>query len=164
MGKSSIYLASSWRNPDQQNAIKALRKAGHPTYDFRNPDDEWSKTYPGDGSGGFRWDEIDPHWVSWSPWAFLSALGTQTAQDGYDNDFNAMEKAGMCVLLLPCGRSAHIEAGYFAGHPDKSLHIVVPNALGERLEYAEKTWEPELMYKMADGIWLSIEDLIQNIV
>ena len=164
MGRSRIYLASSWRNPDQQDAVERLRNAGHPVYDFHNPEDAWTKTYPGDGSGGFQWTEIDPNWTSWTPWSFVAALNTQTAQDGYDKDFSAMETAEICVLLLPCGRSAHIEAGYFAGHPDKQLHIVLPNELGQNQDYAEKRWEPELMYKMADGIWLSLSDLIQNII
>ena len=164
MTRSSIYLASSWRNPGQQEAVRMLREAGHPVYDFRNPGDVTTTKYPGDGSGGFQWTEIDPNWMSWTPWSFVAALGTQTAQSGYDNDFEAMENSEVCVLLLPSGRSAHIEAGYFAGHPDKSLHIVLPHELGNNVEYAEKRWEPELMYKMADGIWLSLEDLIRNIV
>ena len=165
MARSSIYLASSWRNKQQQETLKALRKAGHDTYDFKNPEDYWNKQYPGDQSGGFQWDSIDPHWLRWTPWSFLSALGHPIADKGFGNDFAAMERADMCVLLLPSGRSAHIEAGWFAGNPDKQLYILLPqNHLGVTEEYAEKSWEPELMYKMADGMFLSVEDLVRNIV
>lgn len=149
---TSIYLASSWRNEAQPEVLHALRMAGHETYDFRNPADNWRHPKAGDDSGGFRWSDIDPAWKQWTPWAFTQALDTGTADLGFSNDWRAMQYAEVGVLLLPCGRSAHIEAGYFVGHPAKSLHILVPELP-----------EPELMYKMADGIHLTIESLLAGL-
>lgn len=146
---SRIYLASSWRNELQPTTLDLLRKHGHSVYDFRNPEDPWNRQRRGDDSGGFRWSDIDNQWEGWSPWAFTQALNTPTADEGFANDWDAMLRAEVGVLLLPCGRSAHLEAGYFAGHPDKSLHILIPQLP-----------EPELMYKMADGIHLTIESLL----
>lgn len=45
-----IYVASSWRCPDQQAVVQALRDAGHEVYDFRNPPEatgfaEWSTSW-----------------------------------------------------------------------------------------------------------------------
>lgn len=137
---TSIYLASSWRNDYQPEVLAALRAAGHEVYDFRNP---------APGVSGFAWDAIDPAWLGWTPEGFVGALGTQIAADGYRNDWDAMERSEVGVLLLPCGRSAHIEAGYFVGHPEKRLHILMPELP-----------EPELMYLMADGIHLTAEDLL----
>ncbi|MGU3358199.1 hypothetical protein ACLBWJ_13170 [Microbacterium sp. M4A5_1d] len=147
---SRIYLASSWRNTLQVETLFRLRTDGHQVYDFRNPDLPWGSLSAGDDSGGFRWSDIDPAWESWSPWSFTQALATDTAARGFANDWDAMESCDLGVLLLPCGRSAHLEAGYFAGHPDKSLHILIPGELPE----------PELMYLMADGIHLTIESLL----
>jgi hypothetical protein len=147
---SKIYLASSWRNSLQPAVLQALRSAGHSVYDFRNPSDRWDREKTGDDSGGFRWSDIDPSWEAWSPWAFAQALDTETADLGFANDWKAMEHSEVGVLLLPCGRSAHIEAGYFVGHAAKTLHILVPELP-----------EPELMYKMADGIHLSVESLLE---
>jgi DNA (cytosine-5)-methyltransferase 1 len=45
-----IYVASSWRNEQQPEVVKALRDAGHEVYDFRNP----SET-----DKGFAWSDID---------------------------------------------------------------------------------------------------------
>lgn len=137
----NIYLASSWRNEQQPEVLAALRADGHTVYDFRNPRP---------GVEGFAWSAIDPQWECWSPWAFTQALETVTAENGFSNDWDAMEDADTGVLLLPCGRSAHIEAGYFVGHPYKSLHILMPELP-----------EPELMYRMADGIHLTIESLLE---
>lgn len=150
--RANIYLASSWRNDQQPEVVNALRHNGHQVYDFRNPGDSKTSPVSGDSSGGFRWSDIDPSWESWSPWAFTQALGTATATRGYGTDWRGMEWADVGVLLLPSGRSAHLEAGYFAGHPDKSLHILVPELP-----------EPELMYLMADGIHLSIESLLKGL-
>lgn len=147
---SRIYLASSWRNTQQIETLHRLRTAGHETYDFRNPAVAWTSLDRHDESSGFRWSDIDPAWETWSPWAFTQALATDEAERGFNHDRWAMEQSEVGVLLLPCGRSAHLEAGYFAGHPDKSLHILIPAELPE----------PELMYRMADGIHLSIDSLL----
>lgn len=149
---SRIYLASSWRNERQPAVLRTLRQHHHDVYDFRNPEDNWRSLSPGDDSGGFRWSDIDPAWESWSPWAFTQALDTPTARLGFGRDWRAMQSADVGVLLLPCGRSAHLEAGYFAGHPDKSLHILAPELP-----------EPELMYLMADHISLTIDELLENL-
>jgi hypothetical protein len=63
-----------------------------------------------------------------------------------------MEWADTCVLLLPCGRSAHIEAGYMKGRA-KRLIIAFPN------EERETWFESELMYLLADNITVGIEEL-----
>lgn len=145
-----VYLASSWRNPAQPEAVFRLRAAGHKVYDFRNPGTRWDADDLGDNSGGFQWSEIDEQWESWSPWAFREALRGDIAAKGYGKDWMAMEACSVGVLLLPCGRSAHLEAGYFVGRPHKRLYIVAPELP-----------EPELMYRMADGIYLSIDELLK---
>jgi len=146
-----IYLASSWRNASQPEAVFRLRGAGHEVYDFRNPQTPWTSDDLGDSSGGFSWADIDPEWEMWSPWSFRQALTTETAGVGFANDWGAMDACEVGVLLLPCGRSAHLEAGYFAGTPGKRLFIVAP-----------VIDEPELMYLMADRIFGSIEELLQS--
>lgn len=138
--KRNIYLASSWRNTLQPAILGHLRAAGHTVYDFRHPrPDEY----------GFQWSEIDPAWQSWTAEGFRSALGSDPARLGYARDFTAMIEADTCVLLLPCGRSAHLEAGYFVG-AKKDLFICLT---GET--------EPELMYKMATGICVNIDELLE---
>src|SRR5579872_1785761 len=102
MSRRKIYLASSWRNVQQPTAVIALRHYGHEVYDFRNP--------PGIPNG-FRWSEIDPDWESWSADAYRKKLQSPLAQRGFDSDFNGMKWADVGILLLPCGRSAHLELG-----------------------------------------------------
>jgi hypothetical protein len=140
MKHKKIYVASSWRNMYQPEIVKELRKRDHKVYDFRNPVD---------GETGFAWSDIDPEWRGWDSEAFTKALSHKIAVDGFNLDFQAMMWADTCVLLLPCGRSAHLEGGFFAGQGKKELHIVLMGPI-----------EPELMYNMADHIYTSKEEML----
>jgi nucleoside 2-deoxyribosyltransferase len=134
-----IYVASSWRNEQQPALIKRLRKTfGEANvYDFRNP---------GPGKSGFKWEDISPKWKDWTAEDYIDALGNPIAEQGYQNDFQAMRAADVCVLLLPAGRSAHLEAGWMKGAGKK---LIICTATGE---------EPELMNKIADHIvdWFDV--------
>lgn len=138
----SIYLASSWRNLEQPGLVRVLRDLGHDCYDFRNPKDD---------DTGFSWGEIDLNYPSWSAEQFIEALLSEEAGRGFANDWAAMRRSQIGVLLLPSGRSAHIEAGYFVG-AGKPLHIVLPE---------NGPMVPELMYKMADKIHPNISSLVK---
>ena len=138
-----IYVASSWRNSYQQSVVFALREAGHEVYDFRNP-------APGDT--GFSWSQIDPNWKDWSVAQYREALKHPIAEAGFDRDMGAMRWATACVLVLPCGRSAHTEMGWFTRDPDKLALIYTPDPI-----------EPELMYKQADGVYGQIEEVLEHL-
>lgn len=134
-----IYLASSWRNAYQPHAVVMLREAGHDVYDFRNPPN---------GVPGFAWSEIDPDWQVWSAEEYRRLLTTSPiAARGYVTDFRGMEWADTCVLLLPCGRSAHLEAGWFAG---RGKRLIIWTRDGE---------EPELMALMANHICVDFDEV-----
>jgi hypothetical protein len=133
-----IYLASSWRNPAQPAAVVQLRAAGHEVYDFRNPPEQ----------AGFGWEGIHPDWLNWTTAQYIEALDHPLAVAGFKADFDAMEWADTFVLLLPCGRSAHLEAGWACG-AGREVYIVHPD--GE---------EPELMAKMATAIVATVADVL----
>lgn len=132
-----IYVASSWRNPWQPRAVELLRELGNEVYDFRHP-------RPGDT--GFAWSSIDPDWLAWEPALFRDALRHPIAQAGFESDFDAMKWADTFVGLLPCGRSAHLEAGWAIG-AGKPTCVVLH----------EESFEPELMYLLAPEIVTDIE-------
>ena len=121
-----IYVASSWRNTLQPQAVQMLRDAGHEVYDFRNPEP---------GNSGFAWSDIDPDWLRWSPERFIEELNTPIARHGYSFDKKGLDWADTCILLLPCGKSAHLEAGYAIGRSKQTFVVLHP-----------ERFEPELMY------------------
>ena len=156
---SYVYVASSWRNLMQQGVVYALRAAGIDCYDFRNP-------APGDH--GFSWRDIGgaptgdereeplPKGADLVPVdTYLTMIEHPVAIDGYQADFAAMEKADAFVLVLPCGRSAHLELGWAVGQGKRTAILL------------EDPAEPELMYRMVDHLaptlidllgWLGVED------
>ncbi len=129
-----IYVASSWRNMYQPSVVYLLRKLGHEVYDFKNPTKNDS---------GFSWSQIDKDWLDWTPEEYINALDHPLAESGFKHDFNAMKWADCCVMVLPCGRSAHTEAGWMKG-VGKEVFI-----------YQLDHEEPELMYKIYDKIIIS---------
>lgn len=158
-----IYVASSWRNPYQQDVVSFLRDHGHEVYDFRSPTIEDPK---------FHWSEIDKDWKWWHPERFVEGLNHPLAVAGFHSDFSAMEASDTCVLVLPSGRSSHLEAGWFVGH-EKRLFILLnegghtyssqPCSACNDLDGCHGVFEPELMYKMASGIFCSLDRLLENL-
>lgn len=136
-----IYVASSWRNSYQPEIVRFLKDNGHDVYDFRNPN----------GNTGFSWDEIDENWQNWGIDEYKKALEHPIAEAGFNSDFNAMQLADACILVLPCGRSAHTEAGWMKGAGKK---VFVYQIWSE---------EPELMYKIYDGIITTGKELLSKL-
>ncbi len=134
-----VYVASSWRNDYQQATVHVLRAAGIECYDFRNP---------APGVTGFAWSEIDPDWENWTAEQYIKALSDPVAVHGYRRDMDAMERADTFILVLPCGRSAHLELGWAVGMGKRTAILTSD---GE---------EPELMAKMVDHIAPSLFDLL----
>lgn len=132
---TSIYVASSWRNELQPGIVRLLRSEGHAVYDFRNP---------APGNDGFKWTEVaekGKDWKTWTPHEYRIALKHPVAQKGFLLDIMALGESDECCLVLPCGRSAHLEAGIAIGK-GKRTSIYIPSQQG---------FEPELMY-LAGGI------------
>ncbi len=134
-----VYVASSWRNLQQPVVIAALRQAGHQVYDFRNP---------GAGQHGFAWSEIDPDWIHWTPKRFRECLDHPIARAGFTSDMDALAACEACVLVLPCGRSAHLELGWAAGAGKKTIVLFT------------RQDEPELMYRMLHHVCVSIPEAL----
>lgn len=124
-----IYVASSWRNPHQQKVVEVLRAAGHDVYDFRNP---------APGNNGFGWRQVHSGYqrgdlVTAAQWRAM--VDHPVAREGHALDFQAMELAEGCVYVLPCGRSASYEAGWFVGKGKWLVTLALEPA------------EPELMFR-----------------
>lgn len=139
-----IYVASSWRNTMQPEIVKSLRGVGHEVYDFRTASIDPAATE----DDGFRWSEIDRDWQQWTALEYVHALQTPLAQKGFHNDKRGMDWADVCVLVLPSGRSAHLEAGFMAGQ-GKPVFICTRN--GE---------EPELMALLCTRVVWNTEMLL----
>ena len=135
-----IYVASSWRNKYYAEVVERLRAAGHEVYDFRNPPH---------GGAGFHWTDIDPDAPNWTFPQYAQGLTHPKAERQFVADLQALQWADTCVLVLPCGRSAHTEAGWMAGAGKKVI------------AYIPEMVEPELMYKLFHTVVGDLNSLIE---
>lgn len=137
---SRIYVASGWRNADQPMIVGRLRARSHQVYDFRNPPN---------GVPGFAWRAVDPDGNLKTAAGYRKVITTHpVAALGFVNDLRGMQWADVCVLVLPCGRSAHLEAGWFCG---QGKRCIILTRDGE---------EPELMALLATDICISLSEVI----
>lgn len=132
-----IYVASSWKNDLQGGVVHVLRAAGLEVYDFKSND-------------GFHWSEVSQTYHFWEASEFVEGLSHPAAMRGFSRDYEAMKQCDTCVLVLPCGKSAHLELGWFAGQGKRTAIL---------LDQSGPT-QAELMYKMVDYLACSMFDLL----
>jgi hypothetical protein len=116
-----IYPASSWRNKVYAADVAALRADNHEVFDFRTANSE------------FRW----PSCATLPEYIRALEADPQVAA-AFERDKTALDWCEVCVLILPCGRSAHLEAMYASA---QGKLVVV------KLDPTEPL-QPELMYKL----------------
>lgn len=136
-----VYLASSWRNPHQPWMVDLLRHHGHQVYDFRNPPN----------ASGFTWAEVGVQRPCRAVDYRAALLSHPRAAQGFNADFAAMRWADTGLLVLPCGRSAHLELGWMAGAGKRTLILTQDDE------------EPELMALLADTICVSVEEVLAEL-
>lgn len=134
-----IYVASSWRNHLQQGCVHALRVMGFDVYDFK---------HPRAGDNGFSWSSIDPEWMSWTPEQHRKALDHPIARAGFKSDMDALRECDACLLVLPCGRSAHLELGWACGEGKRTCILEA------------EPIEPDLMYAMCDRLCVTFDEML----
>lgn len=166
-----VYVASSWRNTMQPVVVEILKAAGIGCYDFKNPEGgtgfSWRevKARPCEGTHadtfdgqkvtcrycrdatrpgvirakGSDWEDVDE---------YLRMVDHPRAVEGFNADFAAMQRADTFVLVLPCGKSAHLELGWALGAGKRTAILL------------EDPVEPELMYRMADHLSPKVMDLL----
>ena len=144
---SRIYIASIWKNPCQQKLVEELRKRGHKVYDFKHPSGR---------NDTVVWESVSVTQNLRSAYKenclkgveFKRMLSDRQSIKRFEEHFAAMQDADTCVLLLPAGRSSHIEAGHM-------------NGMGKRVFVMDtsKSVTPELMYLALDDYFFDFEDL-----
>ncbi len=135
---AKIYVASSWRNQYFSEVVKKLCEYGHEVYDFRNPPHN---------HGAFMWKDIDPDFDKWNVEQYKHGLQHPSSERQFQADLDALNWADTCLLVLPCGRSAHTEAGWMKGAGKK---VIV---------YIPEMQEAELMYKLFDLVSDNLDEI-----
>ncbi len=140
MNKVKVYVASSWKNEFQDIVVEAIIAMGHSAYDFKHPP----------SSTGFSWQEVSNAPIgslSFEEWKEL--LRPPRSEQGFNVDMNALRQCDACLLVLPCGRSAHLELGWACAAGKRTAVLVPP----------EHPTEPDLMVKMTTHGLIRMKEL-----
>jgi hypothetical protein len=136
----SIYVIGSLRNPAVPKIGNALRKLGLDVFDdwFASgpeTDDFWKKYEKGRGNG------------------YGQALKGYMAPHVFEFDKFHLDRTDGAVLVMPCGKSGHLELGYTIGR-GKPGFILLPGEPKER-------WD--VMYQFATDIFFSTKKMLDTL-
>ena len=133
-----VYLVGSLRNPEVTKIAKRLREYGLEVFD------DWMAAGP----------EADDYWMKYEQQrghSLAEAIKGHAAQHVFHFDKRHLEAADAVVLVLPAGRSGHLELGWALGR-GKRCYILLDR-------------EPErfdVMYAFADGVYTDLKALMYD--
>lgn len=132
-----IYLIGSLRNEQVPLTANKLREAGYEVFD------DWFAAGP----------EADDYWKEYEirrGRSYREALSGHAARHVFNFDRHHLDTCDAAVLLLPAGKSGHLELGYVVGQ-GKPGYILLE-------EGADPRWD--VMYGFATGVFESVEELV----
>lgn len=142
-----IYLASSWKNKENvMQLADILLGEGHDVDAFCSGENrvsfDWSELIDIMKTEEFDIDKLDAKEMV-NHWRIKLA---------YEEDKKFIDWADAVIMLMPCGRSSHLEAGYAVGS-GKKMYIMGGFEKGEF----------DVMYGFADGMYYynEIGDLLE---
>ena len=97
-----IYLIGSLRNANVPELGKRVRALGHDVVD------DWHAAGP----------EADDYWQQHETrkeHTYKQALQSRIAKHVFSFDYNHLKDSDAAILLMPGGKSAHLEAGFMVG-------------------------------------------------
>lgn len=134
-----IYVIGALKNKEIPKVAKSLREVGFEVYD------EW--WCPGEFA--------DQNWQDYSKFNGLNyteALDSWHARQVFEIDKGHLDRCSEAILVLPAGKSAHLELGYIVG-TGKRGYILLDS-------------EPDrydLMYKFATLVTTDLEEIITHV-
>lgn len=134
-----LYLIGSLRNPAIPELGELLRTKGYDVFD------DWYAAGP----------EADDHWQAYERGrghTYPQALAGKAATNTFNYDKRNLDGCDAGILVMPAGKSAHLELGYLVGS-GKTTFIYLPE-------------EPErfdVMYRFATHVCVGLESLLEKL-
>ena len=139
-----IYLASSWKN--QALVIEIAEKIEAEGFEVDAFCRATDKRY------SFHWSELVDNEEDLRSYDAIQFLADGRCQRAYLEDRKWLDWSDCVIMILPCGKSSHMEAGYAAGQ-GKRLYLYGDFPSGEF----------DVMYGFADALFRTEEfDLLVN--
>ncbi|HUV46314.1 MAG TPA: hypothetical protein VMW45_04530 [Dehalococcoidia bacterium] len=133
-----IYIASSWKNQERVLWLaERLEQEGFEVDAFCRATD---KRY------SFHWSEFVDDEAELLKYDAISFIQDYRVVRAFNEDKSWLDWADTVIMLMPCGRSSHLEAGYAVGK-GKGLYIYGDFPKGEF----------DVMYGFANGLFRNEE-------
>lgn len=139
---NSLYIIGSLRNPRIPEIAKALRTGGFDVFD------DWFAAGP----------EADDYWQRYETQRgrdYREALQGRAANNVFQFDKGNLERCDGALLVLPAGKSGHLELGYMAG---------LGKWTGVLFEDEPERWD--VMYQFVNQVFLNqgeLEDFMEMV-
>lgn len=134
---NSIYVIGSLRNEGIPEVSSTLRTLGLDVFD------DWYAAGP----------EADDYWKKYEigrGHSYKEALRGHAARHVFEFDKHHLDRCDAAVLVLPAGRSGHLELGYVAGTGKPSFILL-----------DEEDSRFDVMYQFATEVFHSKEEMIE---
>ena len=102
MSRGLVYLIGSLRNPTVPHVANSLRELGWEVFD------DWFAAGPEADDKWKDYEQVRGH-------SYQEALNGYAARHVFEFDQTHLDRADYGVLLLPAGKSGHLELGYLIG-------------------------------------------------
>lgn len=132
-----IYVMGSLTSKRPMEVAAALRREGHDVFD------DWHATHPLTDTAWQTYEQDRGH-------SFAEALRRPAAQNVFQFDKQWLDRADMGVLVLPAGKSGHLELGYLIGQGKPGFIL---------LHGDPEKWD--VMYQFATGVAEDVEELLE---
>ena len=135
-----VYIVGSLRNPVVREVAHAIRGRGFDVFD------DWHGCGP----------DADDHWKVYEQSRnrkYSDALRGKLAQHAFSFDKSNLDEADVVVLVLPAGKSGHLELGYAAGKGKRTYILLEPDRDEDR-------WD--LMYLFATAVVTNVKELLEK--
>lgn len=134
-----IYLIGSLRSPRVPDVANNLRKVGYEVFD------DWYAAGP----------EADDYWQKYEKErgrTYREALEGYAVNNVVDFDRRHLERCDAAVLVMPAGKSGHLELGLVLGRAKPGFIL---------LDGEPDRWDA--MYRLATGVCSTTEELIEDL-
>ena len=137
--RRAIYIGGSMRNPVVQEVGRSIRAAGMEVFD------DWHAGGP----------EADDHWQAYEQGrgrSYKEALRGYAAGNVFSFDKRHLDRCTDFVLVLPAGKSAHMELGFMCGR-GKNTYVL--------FDKEPERWD--VMYQFADDVFFDAAELVAHL-
>lgn len=134
-----IYLMGSMKNANVSKYAIELRKRGYEVFD------DWMSPGP----------DADDHWQEYERQrgrTYMQALYGHHATTVFEFDKAHLDMCDIGILIMPCGKSGHMELGYLIGS-GKQAYVL----------FDEEPARYDIMYRFATGVAMNLEELITQL-